>query len=245
MTKRVRLRSHFVPNSSRNDVDTRSVPVGNGVDGNEVNRNGNAVPERSRGNEVVVCGTVVHGSARSVQQSSKPVNVRGGSRDPNRGTWCTPAALAKTIGGWDLDPFSNPRSHIVSKLSCQLERGDDGLVPIAPGSFYRFGHGTARADASTRVFVQPPYSIVLPALRHYAHTRFCALLRFDPRTEWFDVVYDASELVCVLRTIEFEPPPGMGKGGGNSFPHALYYRRAEDATPEVLAMTIAWRKKAR
>lgn len=174
-------------------------------------------------------------------------NVRGGSRDPNRGTWCTPKPVALALGPFDLDPFSNPRSHIVSGYSCQLERGDDGFGSDrsdTPGMFFvNNRHHLATAD--TRVFIQPPYSIVLRALRHYLHTRWCALLRFDPRPEWFDVVYDASSLVCVLRGIEFEPPPGVPKGGGNSFPHALFYRRAEDVTPEVLAMSIAWKKRPR
>lgn len=201
------------------------------------------------------------------------VNVRGGSRDPNRGTWRTPLTVATAIGPFDLDPFSNPRSHIVSAIACMLERGDDGFGTRdsrfqEPGSYFIANsdgpdfhehpelhaalvpalgmRGRFHVAASaTRTFLQPPYSIVLRALRHYLHTRWCALLRFDPRPEWFDVVYDASELVCVLREIEFEPPPGVPKGGGNSFPHALFYRRAEDVTPEVLAMSIAWRKRPR
>lgn len=202
------------------------------------------------------------------------VNVRGGSGDPARGAWVTAKNVADAVGPWDLDPFSNPRSHIVAVRSCQLERGDDGFGTrdtrfAQPGSYFIADsdgpdfheHPEAHwrdvpaigmrgrfhvATAATRVWGQPPYSIVLRALRHYLHTQWCFLLRFDPRPEWFDLVYDASELVCVLRHCEFEPPPNLPKkNGGNSFPHALYYRRADDVTPEILAMSIAWRKKPR
>jgi len=128
-----------------------------------------------------------------------------------------------------------------------LEDGGDGFGgQAAPGS-YRCGRDLyGEAHGATRVFLQPPYSIVEKAFRHYQHTRWVALLRFDPRPTWFDEIYWRAELVCVFSEIEFESPPGVSKGGGNSFPHALYYRRAEDVTPDVLKLApIAWRKKPR
>jgi hypothetical protein len=171
------------------------------------------------------------------------LNVRGKSGDPNRGCWCTACELAKALGRFDIDPFSNPRSHIESDVTCMLENGGNGLLnPKAPGTWRS---GSSRvvgcADENTRVFLQPPYSIVPRAIAHYGHTRFTALLRFDPRPEWFKRLYRLSELVCVLWHCEFEPPPGVDKGGGNSFPHALFYRRAADVTDAVLRRTIAWR----
>lgn len=177
---------------------------------------------------------------------SQPGNVRGGSRDPARGTWCTARKLADALGSFHVDPFSNPRSHVRSEHDCQLERGDDGFGDGSEGS-YRIGTQLHTASSETRVFIQPDYSFVLRALRHYMHTRWVALLRFDPRPEWFDMVYDAAELVAVVRdpdARDFEPPPGV-TSPGSTFPHAIYFRRAEDATPEMLRMCIAFRKRSR
>lgn len=185
-----------------------------------------------------------HGVPKQPSGTQSPINVRGNSKDPNRGTWCTPKAVAEAIGPFDLDPFSNPRSHIASTHTCMLERQDDGLGgPTDSGQYWTAKDGFGFTDANTRVFLQPPYGIVLNAFNHYAHTRWTALLRFDPRPEWWHRIYNASELVAVL-VVEFEPPPGVSSNGGNSFPHALYYKRAEDVTPAVLRMAAAvWRKK--
>lgn len=179
------------------------------------------------------------------RREAKKRNVRGKNGDPNRGTWCTPKAIAEAVGPFDLDPFSNPRSHIISSYRCMLEDGGDGFGGRrAPGSYQCGGRHPlyGEADAATRVWIQPPYDIVLDAFAHYQHTRWCALLRFDPRPEWFRRVYRASQLVCVFRKINFEPPPGV-RASSNTFPHALFYARAEDATPAVLRMCIAWRTR--
>lgn len=177
------------------------------------------------------------------------VNVRGNSNDPTRGSWCTPKEYAEAVGHFDLDPFSNPRSHIDSTWRCMLENGGDGFGDGTPGSFIdgAFHGPLLNAVAGSRVWLQPPYSkgFVDRAFKHYRHTRWTALLRFDPRPPWWQMVYDASELVAVVE-IEFEPPPGVKNAGGNSFPHALYYRHAGDVTPAVLRMAAAvWRKKSR
>ncbi|HVK89492.1 MAG TPA: hypothetical protein VM513_35460 [Kofleriaceae bacterium] len=178
----------------------------------------------------------------------RTANVHGGSREPERGTWCTPKWLAELVGPWDLDPFSNPRSHVVSRMRCMLEDGGDGLGDhTIPGTFFQGGArglGPDIVGTAARVWFQPPYTIVLEAFEHYKHTRFGALLRFDPSTEWFSRIYRASELVCVprRRRVNFEPPPGI-RSSSSSVPHALFYRRAEDATPAVLRACIAWRPR--
>jgi hypothetical protein len=164
------------------------------------------------------------------------VNVHGGSRDPNRGSWCTPKWLAELIGPFGLDPCSNPRSHVEAGVRMMLERGQDGLA---------FGNV---AYPETRVFINPPYAqdSVIRWFRAYQHTRWCFLLRFDPSTDWFEQIYDAAELVAVPRgrRVNFEPPPGV-KGSSNAIAHALYYRHAEDATSDVVRACVTWRKKSR
>lgn len=171
------------------------------------------------------------------------VNVLGGSGDPSRGNWCTPKWLADLIGPFDLDPCSNPRSHVVtSKPPLMLERGHDGFDISAVQS--HCGVRTAQAWWALRVFVNPPYErgSVLRWLDAYKHTRWCFLLRFDPSTEWFAKVYDAAELVAVPRgrRVNFEPPPGV-KASSNAYPHALFYRCVEDATDAVLKACVHWR----
>lgn len=178
-------------------------------------------------------------------------NVRGGSTDPARGGYCTPKWLADAVGEFDLDPFSNPRSHIAATHACWLERGDDGFGDQPPGSFRTCGK-TQTARDSWKVWLQPPYErgFVARAFEHYVHTAWVALLRFDPRTAWFDAVYEAAELVAVIRSdprgkpFGFEAPPGV-KLSSLTFPHALYFRNAEDATPAALRHCAAWRKRRR
>jgi hypothetical protein len=176
----------------------------------------------------------------------KKANVFGasGKKEKDRGTWCTPKNWAEAVGPWDVDPFSNPRSHIDAADHCMLEDGGDGFGDRSKPGIFRVSSGDlVVADANTRVWGQPPYSIVMEAIEHYAHTRFCFLLRFDPRTKWFKRLYALSGLVCVARKMEFEPPPGV-KASANPIAHALFYRNPEDATAAVLRKSAAaWRTR--
>jgi hypothetical protein len=155
---------------------------------------------------------------------------------PDRDSWCTPKWFADALGPWDLDPCSNARSHIQAVRTFDLARGEDGIALAY-----------TVVDA-TRVFLNTPYSrgMVAKFFAAYRHTRWCFLLRFDPSTEWFQNVYNAASLIAVPvgRRVNFEPPPGA-KSGSNPYPHALFYARAEDATPEILAACIAWKKRTR
>lgn len=198
---------------------------------------------------------------------SKRVNKFGGSEDPNRGKWRTPKAWAERVGPWDLDAFSNPDSHIKATTHCMLERRDDAFggrglgrrivgeysvtstfrKRLGPGELARLAGSFGRlvADERTRVWIQPPYEIVDQALDHFGHTRFCALLRFDTRTKWFDRLYRLVQkrrglIACPLGTFNFEPPAGV-PSSSNLFPHALYYADERDATDAVLRRSKAWR----
>lgn len=174
---------------------------------------------------------------------TRKANKHGGSKDENRGTWCTAKKWAERLGQVDHDPFSNPRSHILATTRCMLEDGGDGFGNgELPGSF-RCGLGPLQvADENALTFIQPPYEIVMRALAHYSHTRFIALLRFDPSTKWFKWLYRRIELIAVPigERFNFEPPPGV-KASSNTFPHAFYFRRAADAPRAVLSNCIAWR----
>lgn len=186
---------------------------------------------------------------RRLNKTTGSVNVRGGSGDPLRGAYCTPLEWAERVGPFKLDPFTNERSHIDAEHECMLENGGDGFGGGRSGvGAYKVGGRWplySVATEETRVWFQPDYAYVLKALDHYQHTRFTALLRFDPRTTWWKRIYRLSELVCLIPEIQFEPPPGVkvvGKGT-NSFPHALFYKCADDVTDAVLRHTFAWRTK--
>lgn len=152
--------------------------------------------------------------------------------DIDRDTWCTPRALTEAIGGFDLDPCSNERSTVSAVIRFALDLGIDGLA-----------HAEDVA-AAWRVFVNPPYSDVPPWVAAYKHTRFCFLLKLDTSTKWFAELLAATELILIPRKrVQFEPPPGVPpeRAIAQQFPHALFYARAEDATPEIRALCWAWR----
>jgi hypothetical protein len=204
---------------------------------------------------------------------SKKANLFGGSGEVDRGKWRTPKKWAGYVGPWDLDPFSNPDSHIEALVHCMLERGDDAFggrtlgerlvgeylvtsthgKPLGPGELARLKNGKLAsrvgrriAGEHTRVWIQPPYELVDQALDHFGHTRFCALLRFDTRTKWFDRLYRLIHerrglIACTRGSFNFEPAPGMPKPSSNIFPHALFYADARDVTDAVLRRCFAWR----
>ncbi len=183
--------------------------------------------------------------------------------DEQRGAWCSPAEYTAAAGHFDLDPFTNPRSTLRASYMCMLESGGDGFGlnrRDVPGSFFikegstfttcpceHCGDEVAaldfydQADASWKVWIQPPYDIVLEAIAHYGHTRFVALLRLDTSTLWFEQLWNLCEVIMVPRRdrLEFVPPPGV-KPSSNPFPHGLYYRRAEDVTAAVRELCYPW-----
>lgn len=202
-------------------------------------------------------GTVQSGSPPAAHSSAR-TGVRGASGDPKRGAYCTPKYVASALGEFDLDPFTNERSHVRAVEQCILDNGGDGFGAGDPGSYRvgQFGARTQQATHATRTWLQPDYTQVLSAVRHYLHTRFVALLRFDPRPEWADLVGGASEWIGVLSnspgrsSFEFEPAPGV-VSSSNTFPHALYARSYTDVTPAMRALCSYpdgtarhWRKRS-
>lgn len=129
--------------------------------------------------------------------------------DEQRGAWCSPEEYTKAAGPFAIDPFSNARSTVRSLLACWLERGDDafglerrdtpGMVWLNKGTPVRSSWDAevrelldgrhVLVDESYTVWIQPPYDIVIEALAHFGHTRFCALLRLDTSTVWFQLLY--------------------------------------------------------
>ena len=185
--------------------------------------------------------------------------------EEQRGAWCSPPKYTDAAGCFDIDPFTNPRSTLVAGRKCMLERGDDGFGLARrdiPGTFYvnpehcDWCHGSTKsddgigdcaacgyivADAAWSCWIQPPYDIVLEAISHFGHTKFCALLRLDTSTEWFEQLWNLCEVIMVPKRdrIEFVPPPGV-KPSSNPFPHGLFYKRADDVTPAIRELCYPW-----
>lgn len=112
-------------------------------------------------------------------------------------TWCTPKHLAECLGPFDLDPCSNPHSHIASSRTYSIEQDMDGL------QLDWFGH----------VFVNPPYSDVTPWIhkaRYENEVRKVTvlfLLKLDPSTEWFRILIEAGGWFYPFRSrVTFERP---------------------------------------
>lgn len=197
---------------------------------------------------------IVQGLARLTPEDRKRVlregkaNPHGASGEVTRGAWCTPKALAIAVGPWDVDPFSNPRSHVLAIARCMLENGGDGFGDgSGPGSYRVSNRPAEYAGANTRVWIQPPYErgFVVDVVDHYKHTRFCALLRWSPDVDWFAKLWPHVKAVAfpIGARLEFEPPPGVEPSGdgGAPFPHALLYADERDVTDEVRAMCLVWR----
>lgn len=113
-----------------------------------------------------------------------------------RDSWCTPKKITRRLPLVDLDPCSNPRSTVRARTKLMLENGDNGLLYSWRG---------------LSVFVNPPYSDVLPwALKTVEAESFCFLVNVDPSTEWWRVITAwGNNLLFFRRRLRFGPPPGV------------------------------------
>lgn len=108
-----------------------------------------------------------------------------------------------------------------------------------------------KVPATAVLWCNPPYARgeVIKWIQHYRHTRYCFLLRWDPRTKWFGELIGSTTHVWFPQPvgdgtgntvdnhpgrIEFEPPPGV-TFSSNPFPHALYLRDPNPGLLERLA----------
>lgn len=111
-------------------------------------------------------------------------------------------------------------------------RGEDGLA-LAEEVPNRY-----------RVFLNPPYSDVMPWVQAYKRTRFCFLLKFDNSTKWFEELIGYTSVVLFPKRtrIEFVAPPGV-ESSSNPFPHALFYACEDDVTSAIRRLCFEFRRK--
>jgi len=110
--------------------------------------------------------------------------------------WCTPRKITKRLPLVDLDPCSNSRSTIRARRSVSLETGGNGLL---------------LSWRELSVFVNPPYSDVLPwALKAWEAASFCFLVNVDPSTKWWRTLVEWPTYTFLFRDrIRFKAPPGI------------------------------------
>ena len=134
---------------------------------------------------------------------------------------CTPRALATDLGWFDLDPCSNPRSHVMARKTYELERGEDGLSLPWVGSLY----------------VNGPYSDPLPwcqRLRDHDGP-WCSLWKLDCTTQWFRVLMNSGAHWAPFRVrLKYERP---GNVGSADFTSVLVWR---DWTPSEAVWRWLW-----
>lgn len=143
---------------------------------------------------------------------------------PDHDTWTTPPEITTRLGWWDLDPCSNERSTVLAHKTFDFDRRKQNALVLAK-----------YVKRSTRAFINCPYSrgMVLAFVEAFLHVNFCFLLRYDARTRWFAKLSAATELFLFPYHCNFVPPPGV-QSYSAIFPHCLFFKRACDATPEIL-----------
>jgi hypothetical protein len=134
---------------------------------------------------------------------------------------CTPRELALALGRFDLDPCSNPRSHIIATRTYQLERGENGLTLPWAGL----------------TWVNGPYSDPLPwCQRLRAHSEpWVSLWKLDTTTAWFAVLVSSGANWAPFRKrLKFER---AGNCGSANFASVLVWR---DWTPSDAVLAMLW-----
>ena len=128
--------------------------------------------------------------------------------ESTRDGWCTPSWLTDLLPEVDLDPCSNSRSTVRARVSCSLERGEDGLKVPWLGL----------------VFVNPPYSDVMPWAEKacWGNSAYCGfLVNVDSSTSWWRKLQERCPIgLFFSRRIQFVPPPGV-QASTNSKAQAL------------------------
>ena len=142
------------------------------------------------------------------ESDSKRVNAASQQPDVSSDSWCTPEWLCDELGEFDLDPCSNPRSHIKSRVALSLENGENGLTAGWMGS----------------VYVNPPYSNPHPwCVRLASHVGpWIALVKLDTTTRWWAELMTActswAAFRCRIRFDRPDKPPLTA-----TFPNALVW----------------------
>jgi hypothetical protein len=124
-----------------------------------------------------------------------------------RDCYCTPMWFTELLPEVDLDPCSNPRSHIRARRTYMVERGEDGLRMPWIGS----------------VWLNVPYSDPNPwGSRLYDEfaagrvTDVGIICNVDSSTYWWRAfTFVARHQLALWRRVPFEAPPGVDLAGSH------------------------------
>lgn len=139
----------------------------------------------------------------------------------DRDSWCTPLWFTRRLPLVDLDPCSNARSTVRARRSIRFGRkGKKGGK--TPCGTWEYGNGLITSWRDLSVFVNPPYSDVLPwAIKAREARSFCFLVNEDSSTEWWKVLTEWRCHLFLFRSrIAFDAPPGIDSSQNNS-PQAM------------------------
>jgi hypothetical protein len=164
------------------------------------------------------------------------VMVESGAKG-NRDSWCTPLWLAELLPEVDLDPCSNPRSHIRARKTYSLENGENGLELPWFGLLWCNG----------------PYSELLPWAKKLDASRQEVtgagfLVNADHSPAWWKLLTKRLPLRLDFDDrLEFDPPPGV-EPSKNDRPQTLLMDPAfwrECSQIELLKRGTLWQVRNR
>lgn len=140
-----------------------------------------------------------------------------------RDCWCTPYWLTKLLPIVQLDPCCNPFSTVRAKRKVMLEPATEEL--IAKG--FVTGDGLAESWKNKTVFVNPPYSSIMPWARKADEAKaFIFLVNNCTTPKWYrELVHNGGNYKFEFdKRIKFEPPPRI-KQSSNSRDQVLICNR--------------------
>lgn len=130
-----------------------------------------------------------------------------------RDGWGTPRYIADRLPIVDMDPCSNRRSLIKARRMIGLDKHGN---PKQVGSYER-GNGLLVSWRGLSVFVNPPFSNVLPFAHKAIEARsYCYLVNIDVSTDWYRVLTQWPTFEFKFRKrIPFKAPPGIDASQNN------------------------------
>lgn len=150
--------------------------------------------------------------------------------DGLRDCWTTPRWLTDLLPKVTLDPCSNLRSTVRAKRHI-VSSGDpywNNFHDIDGTTQWEQGDGLAVSWKNRSVFVNPPYSKIMPWARKAADARaFIFLVNLDPSTKWMKELRESGGHFRFEfdKRIKFVPPPRI-RQSSNSKPQALICNEA-------------------
>lgn len=137
-----------------------------------------------------------------------------------RDCWCTPQWLTALLPRVTLDPCSNSLSTVSATRRIQLE-------PVTHAAVAEQGDGLAVSWKNRTVFVNPPYSAIMPWARKAGEAKaFIFLVNNVTTTKWYrELLHNGGNYKFEFyKRLKFEPPPRI-KPSSNSRDQVLICNR--------------------